>query len=76
MNEQLQILAEQAGFTANDEQKVFLRVYEQELKKFAELIVEECAKLCEDSRPSKPEYDQRFYDGCTLSAYVIRNRMK
>lgn len=42
MNERIRELAEQAGFTANDEQKVFLQVYEQELKKFAELIVREC----------------------------------
>ena len=42
MNERIRELAEQAGFTANDEQKVFLKVYEQELEKFAELIVKEC----------------------------------
>jgi uncharacterized protein YaaQ len=42
MNERIRELALQAGFTANDEQKVFLKVYEQELEKFAELIVQEC----------------------------------
>lgn len=47
MNERIQELAEQAGFTANDEQKVFLKVYEQELKKFAELIVRECLTFVE-----------------------------
>ena len=45
MNERIRELAEQAGFTANDEQKVFLKVYEQELEKFAELIVKECANV-------------------------------
>ena len=35
---------------------------------------EACAKECEELRPSKPEYDQRFYDGCTFSAYAIRAR--
>ncbi len=35
---------------------------------------EACAKECEALRPSKPEYDQRFYDGCTFSANAIRAR--
>lgn len=35
---------------------------------------EACAKVCEGLRPSKPEYDQRFNDGCTLSAAAIRAR--
>ena len=35
---------------------------------------EACAKECEEMRPSKPEYDQRFYDGCTFSAAAIRAR--
>ena len=33
-----------------------------------------CARACEELRPSKPEYDQRFYDGCTFSAAAIRAR--
>lgn len=48
MNERIRELAEQAGFTANDEQKVFLQVYEQELKKFAELIIRECLSYAKD----------------------------
>jgi hypothetical protein len=43
--ERIRELARDAGFTSNDDQEVFLRVYEQELKKFAELIVRECADL-------------------------------
>jgi hypothetical protein len=35
---------------------------------------EACAKVCEEMRPSKPAYDQRFYDGCTFSAAAIRAR--
>ena len=35
---------------------------------------EACAKLCEEMRPSKAKYDQRFYDGCTFSAAAIRAR--
>ena len=35
---------------------------------------EACAKVCEEMRPSKPEYDQRFYDGCSFSAAAIRAR--
>jgi hypothetical protein len=49
MNERIRELAEQAGFTANDEQKVFLKVYEQELGKFAELIVQECCDVLYDN---------------------------
>jgi hypothetical protein len=48
------------------------------LEAFAKLVAEKereaCAKVCEDMRPSKPEYDQRFYDGCTFSAAAIRQR--
>ena len=46
MNARVRELAEQAGFTANDDQKVFLRVYDQELVKFAKLIAQECADIC------------------------------
>ena len=35
---------------------------------------EACAKLCESMRPSKQEYDQRFYTSCTLCANAIRAR--
>ena len=45
MNERIKELARDAGFTSNDDQEVFLRVYEQELKKFAELIVRECIDI-------------------------------
>lgn len=37
---------------------------------------EACAKICDELRPSKPEYDQRFHDGCTISAAAIRARSK
>ena len=42
MSKRIQELIEQAGFTANDPDKVFLRVFEAEIEKFAELISEEC----------------------------------
>lgn len=35
---------------------------------------EACARVCELLRPSKREYDHRFYDACTASAAVIRTR--
>ena len=50
----------------------------EEVERFAALVAaherEACAKVCEGLRPSKPEYDQRFNDGCTLSAAAIRAR--
>ena len=35
---------------------------------------EACAKACESIRPSKQEYDQRFYTACTLCANAFRAR--
>jgi hypothetical protein len=35
---------------------------------------EACAKVCEDMRPSQPEFDQRYWQGCTDSATAIRAR--
>ena len=35
---------------------------------------EACARVCELMRPSKREYDHRFWDGCTASAAAIRAR--
>ncbi len=53
MNEQLKLLAEQAGYTplpgfdfANELQEVFLT-------KFAELIVRECANIADTAEPYK-----------------------
>jgi hypothetical protein len=50
----------------------------QELERFAVLVAaaerEACAQVCEAMRPSKPEFDQRYYQGCTDSAAVIRAR--
>ena len=33
---------------------------------------EACAKVCDSLRPSKQEFDQRFYTACTLCANAIR----
>jgi hypothetical protein len=35
---------------------------------------EACAQVCEALRPSKREYDKRYYDACTACAEVIRGR--
>lgn len=55
-------------------------MYAEDLEIFFNLATEHeremCAKVCEEMRPSKPEYDQRFYNGCTFSAAAIRNRGK
>jgi len=56
----------------------FWTVTQEELERFAALVAaaerEECAKACEELRPSKPEYDLRFFAGCSFSAAVIRAR--
>jgi hypothetical protein len=68
-------MAREAGWT---EYSLLRAVELQRLETFAALVAaaerEECAKVCEGLRPSKPEYDQRFNDGCTLSAAAIRAR--
>ncbi len=61
------------------DRKVKLPVYdEKQMQEYAQMAVlaerEACAKVCEEMRPSKVEYDQRFYDGCTFSAAAIRAR--
>jgi len=35
---------------------------------------EACAQVCEALRPSKREFDKRYYDACTACAEVIRER--
>ena len=35
---------------------------------------EACAQVCEELRPSKREFDKRYYDACTDCAEVIRGR--
>ena len=58
----------------------------EEIERFAALIAsraaaaakeeerEACAKVCDSMRPTKQEFDQRFYTACTLNANAIRAR--
>ena len=52
--------------------------YLPELERFASLVAaaerSACAQVCEFMRPSKPEFDERYYAGCTDSAAAIRAR--
>ena len=45
MNERIKLLAEQAGSTHKQNLGVY-QFYTDELEKFAELIVRECAEIC------------------------------
>jgi len=47
---------------------------ETERKNGAAMEREACAQMCEELRPSKREYDKRYYDACTDCAEVIRRR--
>ena len=58
------------------ESETALRIFEYGYKAGAAAENEACAKLVESFRPSKPEFDRRFWDGCTESAAAIRARMK
>jgi hypothetical protein len=47
---------------------------EAERKTRAIVEREACAQVCEELRPSKRQYDKRYYDACTDCAEVIRER--
>lgn len=79
MNNELKQLAEQAGFVLWADESWnpgdvvdWSSSYDDELARFAQLVAQECAKICESLRPSKPEFDYRFWDGCTESAEAIK----
>ena len=69
-------MAREAGFT--DASFCRWSAYTDDLKRFAALVAdaerEACAKVCEAMRPSKEEFDERYYAGCTDSAAAIRAR--
>ena len=66
MNERIKQLAREAGFYANPDVEKF--------EKFAELIVRECARLCEHES-NDDEYDQ--YDmGQSVKAESIKTAIK
>jgi len=47
---------------------------EAERENGARVEREACAQVCEGLRPSKREFDKRYYDACTDCAEVIRGR--
>ena len=51
---------------------------EAHFQRFARLLLtaerEACAQVCEELRPSKREFDKRYYDACTDCAAIIRGR--
>ena len=56
-------------------QKYHIAKYTEEELQAAVLAEREaCSEVCESMRPSKQEYDQRFYTACTLCANAIRAR--
>ena len=78
MNEQIKQLAEQAGATHKQSLGVY-QFYKNELQQFAELIADECAKVCEaiyndqNGNNGEDAYYTRPYLEC---AEAIRERMK
>lgn len=56
------------------ESEVALRIFEYGYKAGAAAENDACAKACDSLRPSKQEFDQRFYTACTLCANAIRAR--
>lgn len=78
MNEQIKQLAERAGSTHKQNLGVY-QFFENELQQFAELIADECAKVCEaiyndpNGNNGEDAYYTRPYLEC---AEAIRERMK
>ena len=66
MNERIRELAEQAGITTNLDtdyyEKDMNKWVEYFSEKFAELIVQECAKLVEDLSPGYNDYRNQIED--------------
>jgi len=78
MNKRIRQLAEQAGLLPREIGPVVetrhMKKKEQDLEKFAELIVKECARLCEHES-NDDEYDQ--YDmGQSVKAESIKTAIK
>ena len=74
MNENIKLLALQAGFVyVQDERIGWAGNYDASLEKFAELIVRACAIIIDDI-PSSPQgsWSDGYYEGCRDSANVIR----
>ena len=66
------------GLMDNGEFSDYWDCWPNQLERFAELVAaaerEACAQVCESMRPSKEEFDPRYYAGCTDSAAAIRAR--
>lgn len=73
-------LAKQAGFTANDEQGVFLRVHCEEIERFASLIrnevLEEAAGVCIETGSTKGSCDAAFdiADACAAAIRAMKEQ--
>ena len=65
-------MAREAGFTANDEDGVFLRVFASEIERFAALVAaverEACAQLCDEEAERLGWPTDRFAaDNCAIA---------
>lgn len=64
MNERIRELAEQAEMAANNGDHVDVKIM---MEKFAELIVKECAGVCDDERDSTDsDFGKLVAEGCAL----------
>jgi hypothetical protein len=76
MNERIKLLAEQAGieFTYDPTEtpmRAFVECWEDEMAKFAELIVRECAKIAHECGPTVVNGSERQFDPVTYTAIQI-----
>lgn len=71
-------MAREAGFEELGSRADDWVCFGDEIERFANLVAaaerSACAQVCESMRPSKAEFDPRYYAGCSDSAEAIRTR--
>jgi hypothetical protein len=77
MNERIRELAEQAGLKVNADGEIgpaFFGSIDAGYKKFAELIVRECAEISEQSQWSEAKGE--YYEGFNEAMIYVSNKIK
>ena len=81
MNERIKELAIQAGFFYEDYKDIWYLEYhnqscEEEMKKFAELIVRRCVQVCDGNHEYKNRTDTDFGKGVSVGILMSKEQIK
>jgi hypothetical protein len=79
MNEKIKELAEQVDDVLIHKLNIATKQYtflEQNLEKFAELIVQRCISLCDGNHEYKNHTDTEFGKGVAMGIYLSKNMIK